>query len=978
MNCMLSILTEGEQLLNDSPLLTFCQCSSGGFDTVLHKALLSSCHTAHDQIMLAVSWGEASSLETLLEKQQLRLEESNPDANTVLERYAKALETALVRNARAHLEARKIRREGASVVEVLLNYNHDPRYVNLNHLYVEDVNCFRVYEKYWRPQMFPHQENARASSANKFHDAEYSNEEIQSSKDPSLSRNSAACRDDNLHGRRCDPIVQLQKLTEGVRDVGTRLAEGMIEKIEDAAATVNEVTKMMHHSRIKKESREGHGWALMLSALIPGYKSHLAVRKSLSPIVQPTWTELMFWAVMVDDAPLARVFWARTHEPIRAALLAAQLYHSLANLPQLRSDEAKMLELAIEFERLSIGVLDTIADSFEAVPLITVCPTVLSDPRFKHLVAANSGSPLCLQLLWNSSCLDLAVEAGQARHSAATTCRRFVAQRHSRYLLDSYFCGDFPGSKARIPMNTSLIFVIMQVLFWFLPGIFCEVMPSRFGDNDQDRILSARAGEAKDKAEDWKQNPKDAANTSYSSQPDGHESDVFDDYDGMSDTSREGGIEDFVSDLVSNRVLYFFFIPKIKFIMHMGFHILYITCLEAFLMNDRTEHSGQLNPEINVAEVMFWIWTLARFVAELNEFESFDLDGLRAYIASNWNKLDLVQSWIVLAACVMRLYCSGQHVKEVDRCDTLVVWVRCGYALATISVWVRSLQYVIELSEKVGVLVIIFTEMLYEDVRAFSFFVLVLSTGFGFSMTILLPNLPSIYESEYTYPFFLPLWSLVGSQPDMPQIALYENLLGYEKPTMEIFCLLLFSYLLATLVLVNLLIAAMTSTYERVKEDSRLYWQFERTKVIMEFKDTKGALPPPFNLLPLVFFDFPRWLYRNIRWLLGKKVHPDSMMGARSQFGFKAIPTASQLQVIRSSEIRARKKFLQQHDAAKEDQITSRIDATFNELEKFKRETRASLEAVLDRQAATESTGSAALANMMTLLEQLASQRDNL
>lgn len=64
----------------------------------------------------------------------------------------------------------------------------------------------------------------------------------------------------------------------------------------------------------------------------------------------------------------------------------------------------------------------------------------------------------------------------------------------------------------------------------------------------------------------------------------------------------------------------------------------------------------------------------------------------------------------------MRLYCSGQHVKEVDRCDTLVVWVRCGYALATISVWVRSLQYVIELSEKVGVLVIIFTEMLYEDV----------------------------------------------------------------------------------------------------------------------------------------------------------------------------------------------------------------------------------------------------------------------
>ena len=43
-------------------------------------------------------------------------------------------------------------------------------------------------------------------------------------------------------------------------------------------------------------------------------------------------------------------------------------------------------------------------------------------------------------------------------------CRRFVAHRHSRFLLDAYFCGDFPTSRACIPPRTPLWRVVLQAL----------------------------------------------------------------------------------------------------------------------------------------------------------------------------------------------------------------------------------------------------------------------------------------------------------------------------------------------------------------------------------------------------------------------------------------------------------------------------------------------------------------------------------
>ena len=89
--------------------------------------------------------------------------------------------------------------------------------------------------------------------------------------------------------------------------------------------------------------------------------------------------------------------------------------------------------------------------------------------------------------------------------------------------------------------------------------------------------------------------------------------------------------------------------------------------------------------------------------------------------------------------------------------------------------------------------------------------------------------------------------------------------MGEETPTRWIFPVANFLYMMSMIVLVNLLVAAMTDTYQRVRVDSRLFWLFERAQLIQEFK-RKGALPPPLNIVSLLLYDVPNfWRYARKR-----------------------------------------------------------------------------------------------------------------
>ena len=52
----------------------------------------------------------------------------------------------------------------------------------------------------------------------------------------------------------------------------------------------------------------------------------------------------MMWAVLVgEDEQIVKMLWGRTVDPLRAALMASQLYRKLASLPHLRADQPTLL-----------------------------------------------------------------------------------------------------------------------------------------------------------------------------------------------------------------------------------------------------------------------------------------------------------------------------------------------------------------------------------------------------------------------------------------------------------------------------------------------------------------------------------------------------------------------------------------------------------------------------------------------------------
>ena len=238
---------------------------------------------------------------------------------------------------------------------------------------------------------------------------------------------------------------------------------------------------------------------------------------------------------------------------------------------------------------------------------------------------------------------------------------------------------------------------------------------------------------------------------------------------------------------------------------------------------------------------------MSLLIAELRQLQSFDMAGLRLYLRPPWNKLD---AWNILSVHVVmgfRSYCwsvNDEHghpfILHHPNCPSLQSWSRCIYAVTELTLTLRILNY-LTVHEGLGILVIILGEMLANDVSLFIVLVLIISLGTGFSFTLLMPGLRQILDSRVQFAssgILMPFWGLLG----MGDIDITQEL-GYESPTYVIVPLVTYFYLfLATVILINLLIAQMSATYDRVKENSRLFWLFERSKLILEAKDEKVTL----------------------------------------------------------------------------------------------------------------------------------------
>ena len=105
-------------------------------------------------------------------------------------------------------------------------------------------------------------------------------------------------------------------------------------------------------------------------------------------------------------------------------------------------------------------------------------------------------------------------------------------------------------------------------------------------------------------------------------------------------------------------------------------------------------------------------------------------------------------------------------------------------------------------------------------------------------------------ETSFASELMVMFWAVLNPGPDPDTIS--------DKGLSGITANILFAIyqIILAIILLNLLIAMMNATTQKIADKKLLYWKFVRTSVWMDFISSRSYVPPPVNLLFLVLLPF--------------------------------------------------------------------------------------------------------------------------
>jgi hypothetical protein len=383
----------------------------------------------------------------------------------------------------------------------------------------------------------------------------------------------------------------------------------------------------------------------------------------------------------------------------------------------------------------------------------------------------------------------------------------------------------------------------------------------------------------------------------------------------------------------------------------------------------RTASVQGMPPTIGYIELVFWLWTVGRLLQELGSIDvsSGMMSGFRGHLQDTWNRVDFLTYFTLLSTVALRLsngcgVLAVAHAADAadaaahatahaaahaavlaelaarPECERQQLYARNLYAVSVILIWTRLVQLT-RVFKPVGQMSIVLGRMMVEDVSIFFQLVMIISPGFGIAFAALEPSTfpagPSSPFENMDSPFWTPFWGLLG---DVDREKMLQVTNGVQ-PSRWVLQVLLWVYMfITTVVLVNLLIAQMSQTYERGMEQGKEDWCFRRAELIIEFKDTlRGSVPPPFNLLHLPF-QLASSLAHRIRCTAATArgsatVHPDSG-GAGAPHGssslargFRLTPDATVQDTLLRGEYESLCRCVDAQNAERDSEISTVLDS---------------------------------------------------
>ncbi|XP_057216828.1 transient receptor potential cation channel subfamily C member 2b [Triplophysa rosa] len=302
-------------------------------------------------------------------------------------------------------------------------------------------------------------------------------------------------------------------------------------------------------------------------------------------------------------------------------------------------------------------------------------------------------------------------------------------------------------------------------------------------------------------------------------------------------------------------------IPVIKFLLHSASYMWFLITLlgESIAMEIYRESFASRHQNI-LHNSFHMVWVVGFFWFECKEVW---IEGLRCYFLDWWNCLDMMVLSMYLASFALRVVIM---LKGIFLCESPESHDECIYFTDTLrDRWHQEdpqfiaevlfavtsmlsftrLAYILPAQESLGTLQISIGKMI-DDMMRFMFILVIIGTAFlcGINNTyvpyVISPNLGRLNE---TFRFLF--WTMFGvaeqTYVDMPEFVLAEFV---GRILYGIYTLII------VIVLLNMLIAMITNSFQKIEDDADVEWKFARSKLYLSYFREGLTMPVPFNIIP--------------------------------------------------------------------------------------------------------------------------------
>ncbi|XP_038639896.1 transient receptor potential cation channel subfamily M member 4-like [Scyliorhinus canicula] len=512
------------------------------------------------------------------------------------------------------------------------------------------------------------------------------------------------------------------------------------------------------------------------------------------------WTDLFIWAVLQSWNEMATYFWEMGGESVSSGLVACRILREMARYQPEAEGAKVMKEMASKFAQLSLDVFNQ-------------CYRHNERRAFRLLVRS------CPQ--WGrATCLQLATEAD---------AWNFLAHDGVQALLNQIWWGE-------MDRNTSTWKLCLA--FFFPPFIYSRLI--KFSNSTEEKMAEKTASDL------------DSVDGDLLLQPSGVPC------DSEADIRRTSGWR---RPFWMIRWKQFWGAPVISFVGNVIMYFAFLFLFAYVLIMDLPLES----PSTMELVLYFWVLTLALEEIRQTFFVSMNIPmrkKVKLYYQDMWNKCDVLAILMFVAGVVCRMFRS---------------WFNLGRVLLCLDFMVFSfrLVHIFAVHKELGPKIIIVGKMI-KDVFFFLFFLGVWLMAYGVATQGILYHTETRASWIFRRVFYRPYLQIFGQIPLGELDAAHFNSRCTDNLTASpdgelspctnsyanwlVILLLTIFLLVANILLVNLLIAMFSYTFNKVQEKSDIYWKFQRYNLIVEYHQ-RPALAPPFIILSHIHI----FIKRNIR-----------------------------------------------------------------------------------------------------------------